>query len=119
MIVNNYISDILQTWKANMDIQYIVDAYACVMYVVAYVMKDEKEMGHLLKRAAKESRGSDIKKKIRQLGNTFLTHREVSAQEAVYRVLSLPLRMTSRTVTFINNGMKDDWTRISQSFKCN
>ena len=32
MNINNYNSAILKAWKANMDIQYILDAYACVMY---------------------------------------------------------------------------------------
>ena len=41
MHINNYNPDILRTWKANMDIQFILDAYACVMYVISYMMKSE------------------------------------------------------------------------------
>ncbi len=41
-------------WQANMDIQYVRNAYACVMYVASYVMKTEKSMGTLLKQVAAE-----------------------------------------------------------------
>ena len=35
-----------------MDIQYVINAYACVMYIASYVLKVEKGMGELLKQAA-------------------------------------------------------------------
>ena len=31
--VNNYNSVVMLAWQANMDIQYVLNAYACVMYV--------------------------------------------------------------------------------------
>ena len=52
--VNCYCPAILKTWQANMDIQYVIDAYACVMYIASYVLKAEKGMGELLKQATKE-----------------------------------------------------------------
>ena len=53
--INNYKLDILRVWRANMDIQYILDPYACVMYVASYMMKTEKSMGDLLKQVSDES----------------------------------------------------------------
>ena len=35
------------------------------------------------------------------LVNVFLTHREISTDEAVYRLLSMPLRESNRKVIFI------------------
>ena len=35
---------------------------------------------------------------LRSLGSVFLNHREVSAQEAAYRILSMPLKQLSRKV---------------------
>ena len=52
--VNYYSPAVLKAWEANMDIQYVVNAYACVMYIASYVLKAEKGMGELLKQAAKE-----------------------------------------------------------------
>ena len=46
----------------------------------------------------------------------FLTNREVSAQEAVYRVLSMPLRSCSRSVVFINTDNKESRDAILLPF---
>ena len=105
--VNCYSPSILKAWEANMDIQYVVNAYACVMYIASYVLKAEKGMGELLKQAAKEIEQGNIRQQLNKLGSVFLTNREVSAQEAVYRVLSMPLRRCSRTVIFLNTDSKE------------
>ena len=49
-------------WQANMDIQYVLNAYVCVMYVAAYIMKTEKAMGVLLKQVAAEVRTDKLQK---------------------------------------------------------
>ena len=98
---------ILKAWQVNMDIQYVVNAYACVMYIALYVFKAEKGMGELLKQAAKELQQGNTRQQLNKLGSVFLTNREVSAQEAVYRVLSMPLRRCSRTTIFLNTDHKD------------
>ena len=105
--VNCYSPTVLKTWLANMDIQYVINAYACVMYIASYVLKAEKGMGELLKQAAKELQQGNTRQQLSKLGSVFLTNREVSAQEAVYRVLSMPLRKCSRTTIFINTDHKD------------
>ena len=46
--------EVLHLWRANIDFQYVLDAYSTVMYVVGYMMKSEKAMGELLKQVAKE-----------------------------------------------------------------
>jgi hypothetical protein len=35
--VNNYNSDILSAWQANIDIQFVLDVYACATYIASYV----------------------------------------------------------------------------------
>ena len=32
--INNYNPTCLLAWRANMDIQYVLDVYACAMYIV-------------------------------------------------------------------------------------
>ena len=58
-------------------------------------------MSELLRRVA-------VVKTSRRLGSVFLNHRELSAQEAVYRILSLPLKMLSRKVVFVNTSPKQE-----------
>ena len=105
--VNCYSPAVLRAWQANMDIQYVINAYACVMYIASYVLKAEKGMGELLKQAAKEFHQGNTRQQLRKLGSVFLTNREVSAQEAVYRALSMPLRRCSRSTIFLNTHHKD------------
>ena len=62
-------------WQANTDIQYVLNAYACVMYVASYIMKTDKAMGQLLKQVAAEARTDEIKQQLRKVGSAFLTQR--------------------------------------------
>jgi hypothetical protein len=111
--INNYNRNVLRYWQANLDLQYIIDAFACAMYILSYISKGERQMGDLLKQAAAEvSQTDDIRKQMRKLGNVFVTHREVSSQEAVYRALSLPLKRSSRQVIFVNSNLSEDRIRI-------
>ena len=66
-----------------------------------------KGMGELLKQAAREMEQGNMRQQLNKLGSVFLTNCEVSAQEAVYRVLSMPLRRCSRSVVFINTDNKE------------
>ena len=91
-----------------MDIQYILDAYACVMYVTSYMMKSERAMGELLRHVSKECSGEDIRTQLRKLGTTFLNHREVSAQEASFRILLMSMKKLSRKCVFINTSPQNE-----------
>ena len=46
--INNYNPACPKTWRANMDIQFVLDVYACAMYIVSYISKAQKGMGELL-----------------------------------------------------------------------
>ena len=52
---------------------------------------------------------------LRHVGAVFLNHREVSAQEPAYRVLSMPLRNLSRTVVFVNTDSKETRSAVLKS----
>ena len=53
--INNYNPSVMIAWQVNMDIQFVQNAYACIMYVASYIMKTERSMGELLKRVAAEA----------------------------------------------------------------
>ena len=104
--VNLYNPHLIRCWNANMDIQFVCDVYACVAYIVSYMAKAEREMGVLLSHAQSEAQKGnlDAKQSMRKLGSVYLHNREVSAQEAVYRVCGLRLKEGSREVQFIPVG---------------
>uniref|UniRef100_A0A9J7WX60 ATP-dependent DNA helicase n=1 Tax=Cyprinus carpio carpio TaxID=630221 RepID=A0A9J7WX60_CYPCA len=106
--VNQYNKDLLRCWNANMDIQFVVDAYSCIVYIISYISKAEREMGLLLANAQKEAHkdgNMDAKQALRKLGSVFLHNREVSAQESVYRLTNMRLKEGSRKVVFIPTGI--------------
>lgn len=49
---------------------------------------------------------------MKKIGSAYLNHREVSAQEAVYRVCNLKMKECSRKVVFIPVG--DNPTRLTK-----
>ena len=108
--INLYNEHLLRAWNANIDLQYVLDPYACAMYIVSYISKSQRGMSALLDRACKEARqgNMDIKRQVRHIGNQFLNSVEVSAQEAAYLVLQMPLTKGSRDVLFINTSPPDE-----------
>ena len=108
--VNNYNRHCLKAWRANMDLQYVLDVYACASYIAAYVTKAQRGMSELLRKACAEAKSGnkDIREQVRTIGNKFLNAVEISAQEAVYICLGLPMRKSSRQVIFINTSPPDE-----------
>ena len=50
-----------------------------------------------------------------KIGSAFLDHREVSAQEAAYRVLSMPMKQLSRSVVFVDTNAKKERIAVLKS----
>ncbi|XP_038139885.1 uncharacterized protein LOC119782800 [Cyprinodon tularosa] len=104
--INQYSKPLLKAWNANIDIQYVVDAYACSVYIITYMSKGEKEMGLMLGNTQKESKEGNVsaKEALKILGRVYLHNRDVCAQEAVYRLTNMHLKECSRKVVFIPTG---------------
>ena len=107
--VNNYNPACLLAWRANMDIQFVLDVYACAVYIVNYISKGQKGMSGLLREACNEARNgnSSIKQQVRDIGSKFINNVEISAQEAVYIVLQLPMRKASRQIVFVHTSPEE------------
>lgn len=95
-----------------MDIQFILDPYACVSYIVSYISKGQRGLSNLLSEACKEvkQKDSDIRQQVKRIGNQCLSHVEIGAQEAAYLVLPMPLRKFSREVVFIDTNVLNNRT---------
>ena len=115
--VNNYNLHRLKVWQANMDIQFILDVYACASYITSYVAKSQRGMSKLLRNACTEARQGnvDLKQQVRIIGNKFLINVEMSAQEAVYLALQLPLKRSSRQVVFVNTSPPEERVYLLKS----
>ena len=111
--INAYNPMIMSLHRANMDIQFILDPYACLMYCVDYISKSENGMSKLLREALNELKkgNNTVRERLRVIANKFLNSSEISAQEAVYHILSIPLSISSRSTVFINTNRPEN--RIS------
>ena len=101
--INNYNPHLIRAWNGNMDIQYVMDPYSCVMYIVSYISKSEREMGDLLRNAQREaSEGNDAAiSQLRKLGSLCIHHREISVMGSIYFICGLPLQKSTRKVIFV------------------
>ena len=87
--INNYFVAGLKGFAANVDLQPVFNHYKCITYVCSYFTKDETECSQAITNAAKEARSSNltVRDSLRKIGAAFLSTREVSAQECVYRFM--------------------------------
>jgi len=76
-------------------------------------------MSELLRAACEEARDGSltIKQQVRDIGNKFLNSVEISAQEAVYIALQLPMRRSSREVIFIPSSPPDERVMLLKSLE--
>ena len=117
--INPYMKDLLGVWQANHDIQFVLDAYACAMYIVSYINKSAKGMSTLMAEACKEARkgNKSLKESVRHIGNKFLNAVEVSAQEAVYLILQLNMSAKSRKCKFLATAPQSERTFLLKGKK--
>lgn len=116
--INSYNSLLLKSWLANMDLQFVLDAYSCVSYIVSYISKGQRGLSNLLMDAANESQLQDscIKQQVRRIGNQFLSSVEIGAQEAVYLVLQMPLRRCTRDVVYVDTKKTNERTTLIKPY---
>uniref|UniRef100_A0A8D8XYD7 ATP-dependent DNA helicase n=1 Tax=Cacopsylla melanoneura TaxID=428564 RepID=A0A8D8XYD7_9HEMI len=108
--VNAYNKDILCLFESNMDIQFVLEEYGLASYIVNYISKSEAGLSKLLRNASKDidSGNVSLKEKFRKIGNVFLNGSLMSAQEAVYYLLCMPVSKNSRRVVFISTGPQSE-----------
>ena len=105
-MANNYNKEMLTAWKANMDIQVALDPYAIITYIVSYVNKDDSGLTKFMQETlTKIPANKDTKEKLKALKTTYLTHRQIGASEAVYRVVpSMKLKDSNIKCIFVSSG---------------
>ena len=47
--INCYNPHLLKAWRTNMDIQFVLDPYACAVYILSYITKGQRGMRHVRK----------------------------------------------------------------------
>ena len=102
IFVNGYNANIMRLHKANHDLQICIDHYSCAQYVCGYLTKNESGVSKLLKAVNDECQNVSQIDKLHALASVLDKHREVSIQEAIYRLLSLPMTKSSVKVKYLS-----------------
>ena len=97
--INNYFIAGLKGFAANVDLQPVFNHYKCITYVCSYFTKDETECSQA----------------IIKIGAAFLSTREVSAQECVYRCMpELWLRKIFPKTLFVSTDFSENRVRFAR-----
>ena len=108
--------------RANIDIQFITDEYAVAQYVGNYLTKLEGGASALMKNINDEAirEGEAPKNTLAKFTKALDRGREVSIQEAIFRLLGLTMTKFSEVVRFINSNhpqrrdglLKQNWEEL-------
>ena len=116
--INNYNSEMLTAWNANMDIQLVVDPYAVISYIASYMNKTDTQTTPFLREALTANAGKTTKEKLKALKEAYLTHRQVGASEAAYKVISsLRLKDSNISCIFVVTGFPQNRSRFFRKVK--
>ncbi|CEP17045.1 hypothetical protein [Parasitella parasitica] len=115
IVINNYSSKIISTMKSNMDIQFILDPYACCSYIADYINKADRGMSEALNEVytkCREDNNSTAFDMLKSLSSVYYNASEISAQEAVYNLLGLRMVASSTTTVFIPTSKPEERMHI-------
>jgi hypothetical protein len=119
VFMNGYSEKILRLHRANMGVQFVIDAYACCGYVVDYINKADRGISAMIDRAYHELQAGNqcVATVFKNVMNLYYNHSEVCAQEAAYNLLWLPMVTSSSKVVYISieHPEKNTPSQISSS----
>ena len=116
--INNYFVAGIEGFAANVDLQPVFNHYKCITYVCSYFTKDETECSQAITNAAKEAKAANmnIRDGLEKIGAVFLSTREVSSQECVYRSMpELWLRKIFPKTVFIATDFAEKRVRVTRT----
>lgn len=113
-MVNPYNQHLLCAWKANMGIQVVGSVYGAALYVIHYICKDESEvLKHAIaQQLANLQQDATARQHLRKIGNTLLSHHQLSPQEAAFLVVGFHLKGLSHITVFVSAVPKHERTRL-------
>ena len=102
IFTNNFNPNLMLIHEANHDVQMVVDQFACAQYICGYLTKNEAGMSNLLKNINDNAENLSQMELLNKLATVLDKHREVSIQEATYRMLGMPMTKSSVKVKYIS-----------------
>ncbi|KAG1110135.1 hypothetical protein G6F42_015430 [Rhizopus arrhizus] len=110
VLTNSYNRKILSIFRSNMDLQFIVDGYACCSYVADYINKADKGISNTLREIYQRQRNDPSTgafDTLRSIATSYYNAAEISAQEAAYNLLRIRMSEASTVCVFIPTSTPD------------
>ena len=102
IFINGYNKHIMRLHKANQDFSICIDHFACAQYICGYLTKNESGISLLLKAINEDTTIIKDVDKINALASILDKNREVSINEAIYRILGLTMTKSSVKVKYLS-----------------
>ena len=102
IFVNGYNKHVMRLHTANHDFSICIDPYAAGQYVCKYMTKSEEGTSLLLHAIIQDKTIMPGIEQINALAKILDKHREVSCQEAIYRLMGLNMTRSSVKVKFLS-----------------
>ena len=113
--VNNYFTDGLLAWEANIDIQPVFNHYKAVAYMCTYISKSEDECSQAMRQALKEAFED---KQMKSVAQKYINKTECSIKQCVYQFFIVHwFRKTFPGVIFANSNITEKRYRICREEK--
>ena len=112
--VNAYMKSLIKFYDANHDIQFCINSYSVVIYIVNYIQKCDRGVSLGLRKVIEECKRDKVslKEQINKIGKVFVKSSEISIQEAIYMLLGLPMTGFSRERAIVVTRDRKERTRI-------
>ena len=111
-MINPYNPQLLLAWQAHMDIQMVgsVLVQPCMYH---YICKDESQaLKVIADNLARLPVGASVRSRLSKIGNTLLSHHQLSQQEAAFLMTGLHLKASSRATVFVATVPEERRTRL-------
>lgn len=115
---NNFNPWLASILRSNMDLQYILEEYSCAAYVADYINKTNRGISNLHRKLLQmqdEHPEKDYAEILISIGIEVLNSVEMSAQEAAWFLLRLPMSKTSRNIEFITTSWPQDRLKVRKT----
>lgn len=112
--INKYNKIISQCWEGNMDLTFVLDAYACAKYIINYITKSYRELSKTMFEYRKKLMSDDrpVNSKLCSLITKFVNCSQMGIQESIFHILGHPLSKSSRNVVFVNTSLPERRIRL-------
>jgi exonuclease III len=117
LMTQNFMTHGVPLWPHNHDLQFILDAFACLVYICDYITKDADGITKIMEDIARKCKeqGVTASTRIRELGYSFINKKQICAQECVNFVLGESRNLCSRTDIFIQTCPEAERLRVLKS----